>query len=90
MAVDIVEPPIFGYQIIETIGEHGMDYSTLLNHKPLINRYGDINILAGEVHKLIALQIVITEKIYSPEEGDDFKLKLTERGMNMLKNPNHE
>ena len=69
MSTEVVESPVFAYQIMETIGNHGMDYSTLLNHKPLIERYGDINKLAGESHKLIALQIIIAEKIYSPEEG---------------------
>ena len=86
----VAQPPIFAYQIIETLGSSGMHYSTLLNHKPLIERYGDVNKLAGEIHKLIALQIVVTKKTYSPEEGDDFKLTLTKRGMIILKNPNHE
>ena len=90
MSTEVTEPPVFAYQIIETIGESGMHYSTLLNHEPLIEGYGDVNRLAGEVHKLIALQIITTEKTYTPEEGDDFKLKLTKRGMNILKNPNHE
>ena len=86
MSTKVVEPPVFAYQIIETIGESGMHYSTLLNHEPLIERYVDVSKLAGEAHKLIALQIVATEKTYSSEEGDDFKLTLTKRGMIILKN----
>ena len=90
MEFEIEDLPIFPYQVIETIGESGMIYTTLLNYPSLLEIYKDINIVAGELHKLIALQIVVTEKTYSPEEGDDFMLTLTERGMRMLKNHCHK
>ncbi len=85
MSTEVTEPPVFAYQIIETIGESGMDYSELLNREPLIEMYGDLNGLASEVHKLIALEVIITEKTYTPEEGEDFKLKLTKRGMRLCR-----
>ena len=90
MTTEITTPPVFAYQIIETVGDLGIHYSDLLNHKPLVERYGDVNRLAGEIHKLIALQMIVTEKTYSPEEGDDFRLTLTKRGKNLLKDPSHE
>lgn len=90
MTTEIARTSVFAHHIIETIGNNGMDYSTLLNHKPLIESYGNINNLAREIHKLITLEIVVTTKIYTPEEGDDFRLSLTKRGIRILKNTNHE
>ena len=89
MESEIEDQPICPYQIIETIGESGMIHTTFLGYPPLLERYGNMNILTREISKLIRLQIVTTEKINSPEDND-FMLTLTERGMRMLKDQCHE
>lgn len=78
------------HHIIESIGLNGIHYSTLLEDAELTKRYGGVNMLAGEIHKLIALYVVETTKTYSPEDGSDFKLSLTKRGRHIFKDPNHE
>ena len=55
-----------------------------------LERCRDINIVTGELYKLITLQIIFIKKTYSPEECDDFKLTITECGMRMLKNQCHK
>lgn len=89
MSTKVAEPPLFPYPVIELIGSKVMHYSALLNSADLIKQYGNVNILAGEIHKLITLRIVEAETTYSPEDGSDFKLSLTSRGKNMLKNWDH-
>ena len=73
-----------GQHIITAIGKNKIDYATLLNDEHLLELYGDVNLMAGEVHKLIALNAISTEKTYSPEDGDCFNLKLTWFGLRML------
>ena len=80
-----MEPPAYGYPIIKAVGKQGITYTDLLIHAPLVEMYGDLNRVAGEVHKLIALSVISTEKTYSPEEGDDYILSLTKYGLNILK-----
>ena len=57
-----MKPPAFAYPIINVIGKQEIIYTDLLNHVPLIEMYGDLNRVAGEVHKLIALSIISTKK----------------------------
>jgi hypothetical protein len=85
MTTEYEELPPVSYQILEVISDSGINYSSLLNDKALVERYSNINILAAEIHKLIIFKIIASEKIYSLEEGNDFKLTLTPRGKSMLK-----
>ena len=84
---EIIEDPHISYQIMEFISDSGTLYSNLINELQIIERYGDVNALAVEIRKLIVLKIIESTKEYSQEEGDDFRLTLTERGKTILKNP---
>ena len=86
MASDAEATSLMPYSVLEAIPkEEGALYTTLLNYQSLLTRYSDVNSLASEIHKIIALALVKTVPEYSDEEGEDYRLFLTDRGKNILK-----
>ena len=75
-------------KFLETIGDSGMIYTDLLNQPDLLKIYKDINVVAYEVHKGIGQKMITTEKVWTAEEGDDYKIMLTEYGKNWIKDQN--
>ena len=90
MSIITSKPPPFPYSVLELVGSNGIHYSSLLNNDDMISQYKDVNILAGEVQKLIILCIIESKQVYSDEDGSDFKLSLTHRGKNILKNQSYK
>ena len=78
------------YPVLESIPrEEGILYSTLICQKSLLERYSDVNELASELQKTLALGFAKSIREFSDEEGDDYRFFLTERGKNILNTP-HE
>lgn len=83
------EFPLVPYPILEAIPNEGILYSTLLNMTSLLERYGDVNTLANEIHKIIPLDLVSIIPDYDENGDEDYRISLTDRGKSILKNP-HE
>lgn len=65
--------------ILDAIGD-GIMYSDLLCDKKLISSHGTIGGFVDAVQDLADMKAIRLEDHWSPEEGDDFKMSLTDRG----------
>lgn len=65
--------------ILEAIVD-GTVYSDLLCDRQLIAKHGKIHDLTDAVQKLVDLGAIRMVPHWTPEEGDDFRMYLTDRG----------
>jgi len=72
------------YRIMERIGEDGMLYSDLISDRQLVGSYGGVNNVSSEIRKMSALRIIEPRWVCSDDEGEDFRLTLTKRGLRMV------
>ena len=64
--------------------EDGVSFSSLINDSELSHKYGGINNIISNIHKLMALKLVdVTRKIRSCR-GEDYIIKLNKLGSSIL------
>ncbi len=73
------------YDLMEYASGNGVSYSTILNNESMIKKYGNLTILLQNLRRLIAFGLVKTIPVYSDQEGDDYKIQLTDTGESFLK-----
>jgi len=77
------------FDVMEKVDqEDGVLYSTLINDKILVSKYG-IDKLAENLHRLMSMMLTNVYAEYNVEDGDDYRFTLTESGRTLL-NTLHE
>lgn len=81
---DAAESPMPFYRIMERISGGGVSYSDLIRDRRLVGSYGGVDNVSSEIRKMSALRIIEPRWVSGDDDGEDFMLALTARGMRML------
>jgi hypothetical protein len=89
MNIESIESPPLPFDVMERVDQvDGVLYSTLINDKVLVGKYG-IDKLAENIHRLMSMLLTDVQSEYNEEDGDDYRLTLTDSGRTLL-NSLHE
>jgi len=85
MNTQVADTPSLPFDIMEKAdAENGVLYSSLINDKFLVSKYEGIDKLVESIHRLMSLMLLTVKPEYSQEEGEDYRLILTQSAQSLL------
>ncbi|MDG6904415.1 MAG: hypothetical protein JRN20_01365 [Nitrososphaerota archaeon] len=70
--------------LLQTLTGYKSTYSELLNNSKLVDSFGGTDNLVRAIDSSIAQGLLLAEKQYNDDEGDDIELTITEFGKTYL------